>query len=217
MYRFNMMQLFELKIEKIVSISVSLCCYGCSIYMMIFLFCKYYDNEDSSKVEMKRFHDSPSDRYPSFTFCFNANGGKLFKDEILRREFGLTQKEYYEKLTGVRDATNSDISTNTFNRVIIKIEDILEKFYAEDSSFKRYITWDFTLKQIRNSPLHPSYQDPTINCFTYNTNYSKVVSLRQISVSFNITKFQNLFPDSGKLYIIAHYPGQLIRNIRKFM
>ena len=212
-----MKQSLELRKDNLVSIALSLCCYGCSIYMMVFLFCKYYDNEDSSTVEMKRFHDSPSGRYPSFSFCIHAKGGKLYKDEILRNEIGLTQEEYYQQLTGGGNATHSELTKNKFDKVINKIDDILESFMAEDSSFRKYDQWDFTLKEIQNSPLHPSYQDPTINCFTYNTEYSKSVSLRQITIKFNITKFRNLFPGSGKLYIIAHYPGQLIRNIRKYM
>ena len=42
---------------------------------------------------MKQFHDSPSGRYPSFTFYIKAKRGKLFKEKILQNEFGLTQKE----------------------------------------------------------------------------------------------------------------------------
>ena len=87
-----MKQLFELRKDKIMSLSLSLCCYGCSIYMMFFLFCTYFDNKDSSQVEMKQYHDSPSGRYPSFTFCIKAKGGKLFNGEIIQNDFGLTQK-----------------------------------------------------------------------------------------------------------------------------
>ena len=212
-----MKALFEFRIDKIVSILLSLCCYGGSIYMMIFLFCKYYDNEDSSIVEMKQYHDSPSGRYPSFTFCIYAEGGELFNDDILQTEFGMTQKEYYRKLIGGHDATNSELTKMIFDRAIIKIDYFLVEFKAEDSFFQKYNRWDFTMTQIQNSPLQPSYRDPTLNCFTYNTEYSKSVSLREISIKFNITKFQNMFPLDGKLYIIAHYPGQLMRNIRKYM
>ena len=184
---------------------------------MIFLFCKYYDNEDSSIVEMKQYHDSPSGRYPSFTFCLYAKDGELFKGDILRTEFGITQKQYYQQLIGVRDATNSDLTKMIFDRAMTKIDDFLVGFKAENSYFQKYNRWDFSMTQIQNSPLQPSYRDPTINCFTYNTEYSQSVSLREISVKFNITKFQNMFPLDGKLYIIAHYPGQLMRNIRKYM
>ena len=93
MHRVDMKQFFELRIDKIISMSISLCCYGCSVYIMFFLFCKYLDNKDSSQVEMKQYHDLPSGRYPSFTLCIKAKRGKLFNGEILQNDFGLTQKE----------------------------------------------------------------------------------------------------------------------------
>ena len=216
MYGMNMKKLFGLKIEKIVSISYSLCCYGCSIYMMGFLFCKYYDNEDSSKVEMKQFHDSPSGRYPSFTFCLSAEDGNLFKAQVLQNEFGMTQEEYYQQLTGGLDAASTDLTPEKFNRVITEIDDFLVEFEAEDSSFQMYNEWKAALNLIQSSPFHSSYQDPTTNCFTYNTEYSESVSLRQIDAKLNITKIQLQF-HKLKLYIMVHYPGQLIRNIRNYV
>ena len=212
----DLKQVFRLNIDKIVSMSLSLCCYGSSIYMIFFLFSKYYDNEDSSKVEMKQFHDSPSVRYPSFTFCFSAEDGKLFKAEVLQNEFGMTQEEYYQQLTGGLDAANTDLTTTKFNRVMAKIDDFLEEFDAEDSSFQNYNKWNITMNKIQSAPLHSSYQDPTINCFTYNTEYNESVSLRQIDVKLNITKIQLQFRHL-KLYIMVHYPGQLIRNIRNYV
>ena len=184
---------------------------------MFFLFSKYYENDDSSQVEMKQYHASPSGRYPSFTFCIKAKDGKLFKDEILRNDFGLTQNEYYQQLTRGLDATNSVVTKVNFDQVITKIDDFMEEFLAEDSSFKEYNQWNPTMKQIQKSPLWRSYQDPLVNCFTYDTEYNSSVSLRQIEVKFNITKFQKLYRNSGRLYILAHYPGQLIRNIKNYI
>ena len=183
---------------------------------MFFFFCKYFDNKDSSQVEMKQYHDSPTGRYPSFTFCVSAKDGKLFKAEVLQNEFRMTQEEYYQQLTGGLDAANADITTNEFNRVITKIDDFLEEFEAEDSSFQVYNQWNAALNPAQSSLFHSSYQDPTINCFTYNTEYSKSVSLRQIDAKLNITKIQLQF-HKLKLYIMVHYPGQLIRNIRNYV
>ena len=153
---------------------------------------------------MKQFHESPSGRYPSFTFCVSAKDGKLFKAEVLQNEFGMTQEEYYQQLTGGLDAANMDLTTNKFNRVITKIDDFLEEFDAEDSSFQNYNEWNITMNPIQSSPFHSSYEDPTINCFTYNTEYNESVSLRQIDVKLNITKIRLQFRHL-KLYIMVHY------------
>ena len=213
----NMKQLFENNMDKIVSVISSLCWYGCSIYMMIFLFCKYYDNECSSKVEMKQYHDSPSGRYPSFTFCILANNGTHFRDEILQNKFGMTQKEYYQHLTGIRDPMNPELTKHSLSEVITKIEDFLHEFYAEDLLRKQYNKWDFTINQAQDSPFRLSYQDLELKCYTYNTEYSNSVSLRQILVKFNITKFRNLYGSSGMMFSMAHYPGQVTRNLRNYI
>ena len=115
-------------------------------------------------------------------------------------------------MTGVRDATKSDTSKNTIDRVMIKIDDFMEKFDAEDSSFEDYNEWSFTMNPIQRSPFHTSYRDPTVNCFTYNTEYNQFVSLRQIEVQLNITKFQRLsifrstlFVSDQNRFVIFHH------------
>ena len=100
---------------------------------------------------------------------------------------------------------------------MIEIDDFMENFDAEDSLFKKYNEWSFTMNPTQKYPLYASSQDPTVTCFTYNTKYNNFVSLPQIEVKLNITKFQHLFGGSGDLYILAHYPGQLIRNIRRYV
>ena len=69
-------------IIKIASVILPICCYGGTIYMVAILFCKYQSNLDSSQTSMKRFNESPVGKYPSFTFCINAEEGKLFNNEI---------------------------------------------------------------------------------------------------------------------------------------
>lgn len=175
--------------------------------MIAILFCKYVDNHDSSQVTMKKFNGSPEGRYPSFTFCILASNGKLFREDILQNDFGLIQEAYYRQLTGERDAKKLELSKGEFDKVAIKIDDFLEEFTAEDSSYQAYNTWTIITINVTGSPFRPSYQDPNTNCVTYDTKYSSSVSLRSVTARFNITKFKHLFIDSGKVRILAHYPG----------
>ena len=71
--------IFQLKLEKIVSFSLSLCCYAGCIFMVAVLFGEYNENQDSSSVTMKQFNNAPGGRYPSFTFFIYANDGKLLR------------------------------------------------------------------------------------------------------------------------------------------
>ena len=205
------------QIDKIVSILSSLCCYGGCIYMMVILFCQYNDNRDSSQASMKRFNESPSGRYPSFTFCIYAKAGKLFKEEILLKKFGLSKEAYYQIIAGERNATNLDFSKIKFDEIVTRIEEFLEVLEAEDNSYITYNEWSPSMKNTMGSPLRQGYHDPTTNCFTYDTPYNRSISLNTLKIKFNITKFQHLFENSGKIYIQAHHPGLLIRNMKMFL
>ena len=104
-----------------------------------------------------------------------------------------------------------------FCKVVTKIDDFLDTFEIEDSSYQKYKRWNSTMKNTTRSPFHPSYLDPITNCFTYSTTYSSSISLRTLEVIFDIAEFQNLFINSGEIRILAHYPGQLVRNMRKHL
>ena len=202
---------------KIASVILSLCCYGGAIYMVVILFCQYQSNLDSSQSSMKRFNESPPGRYPSFTFCIYAQEGKLFKNDVLQTEYGLSQTDYYDLLSGGKNDTNLILSQIAYNEVVTGIDEFLEQFEVEDDTYQAYREWTPSMKDTSALPLHQSYHDPTTNCFTYDTEYNKTVSLNALKVKFNITKFQQLFDKSGKMYIQAHYPGLMIRDMKTYL
>ena len=201
---------------KVPALILSLFCYGGAIYMVTILFCQYQSNLDSSQSSMKRFNGSPIGRYPSFTFCIYAKKGKLFKNEKLQREYGLSKTDYYDLLAGDIKDTNLILSQIAYNEVVTGIDEFLEEFEVEDDTYQAYREWT-PMKSTSALPLHQSYHDPTTNCFTYDTEYNKNVSLNALVVKFNITKFEQLFDQSGKIYIQAHYPGLMIRDMKTYL
>ena len=182
--------IFQLKLEKIVSFSLSLCCYAGCIFMVAVLFGEYNENQDSSSVTMKQFNNAPGGRNPSFTFCIYANDGKLFKDKLLQNDYDMSQKAYYQQLTGDRDAANTRLKNTEMDKVIIALDDILQEFEVGDFSFQKYNKWTPTMAPNTPPPLRQSYRDPGNNCFTYDTLDSRSVSLRKLQVKLNITKLQ---------------------------
>ena len=205
------------QINRFFSIISSICCYAGAIYMIVILFCQYNDNRDSSQASMKRFNESPTGRYPSLTFCIYAKNGKMFKEEVLKKVLGLRKDAYYQLLTGDRNLSNLDLTQIKFNDMMFGIEDFLEEVVVEDNSYQTYNHWSPRMKDMAGPALHQRYQDPRTNCFTYNTEYSQSVSLNSMKIKFNITKFQHLLDHAGKIYILAHYPGVLIRDMKMFL
>ena len=201
----------------IAHVILPICCYGGTIYMMAILFYNYQSNLDSSQASMKQFNQSPTGRYPSFTFCVYEKTRKLFKNEILQRDYRLGYNDYYESLSGDINDKNMIISQIEFDKVITGMDEFVEEFEAEDYSDQAYNAWTPSVRDTVAFPFHDSYQDPTTNCFTYNTEYNKSVSLRALSMRFNITKFQNFFGQSGRMYIKAHHPSLMIRDVKTFL
>ena len=136
----------HLSSNNIISIISKIGCYGGTIYMIAFLFSQYNKNLDSSQASLKPFNESPTGGYPSFTVCIFAKKGRLIKDEVLQRDFGISKKVYYKLLTGDLDTTNSNITKIKFNDVILGIDEFLKKFGARDNSHIKYNQWNFKNK-----------------------------------------------------------------------
>lgn len=166
---------------------------------------------------MKHHNQFTTGRHPSFTFCIYAGEGKLFKDEKLRREYGLSKRAYYDLLSGEVNDKNLIAAKIEFNKEVPGIDDVLEEFEVENDAYQSYNEWNPSMKNISKLFLDSSYQDPTTNCFTYNTQFDNTVSLHALKIKFNTTKFQRLFDQAGKLYVLAHYPGIMIRDMRTFL
>ena len=207
----------SLKLDCIISIISKIFCYGGTIYMIAILFSQYNKNLDSSQASLKRFNEFPTGKYPSFTVCIYAKKGKLIKDEVLQKQFGLSKKVYYKWLKGDRNITNSNITKIPFDSVIFGVDEFFKSFGARDHSHLIYNQWNVKDKNSTEFPLSRSYQDPTTNCFEYETEHNSSVSLSSILIELDIKKLEDLIGESAKLYIHAHYPGQLIRNTKTYL
>ena len=207
----------NLKLDSIISTISKIFCYGGTIYMMAILFSQYNKNLDSSQASLKGFNELPTGRYPSFTVCIYAKKGKLLKDEVLQKRFGISKKVYYNLLKGDLDTTNSNFTKIPFGDVIFGVQDFFKMFGARDYSHLTYNLWKVKDKNATEFPLSWSYQDPTTNCFTYETENNSTVSLSSILFELDIKKLEDLVGESAKLYIHAHYPGQLIRNTKTYL
>ena len=207
----------NVKLDSIISIISKIFCYGGTIYMIAILFSQYHKNLDSSQASLKRFNEFPTGKYPSFTVCIYAKKGKLIKDEVLTKKFGLKRTVYYKLLTGDGNRTNLHIPKIPFDTVIFGVDDFLKYFGARDDSHLTYNQWNVKDENTEGFPLNRSYQDPTTNCFTYETEHNSTVSLSSILIEFDIKKVEKLVGKSAKLYIHAHYPGQLIRNTKTYL
>lgn len=205
--------------EKIFSLISAIVCYGATLYMMIILYIKYRENLDSSQLSMKEFNKSPTGRYPSFTFCIYGEDGVLFDEEKLNQKYGVRRKDFYDFLSGEKEIANLTKVDIDFDDIILGIDGILNQFAVEDETYEKYNEWD-TSMGVEKIPLIPfisKYRDPTTNCFDYSTPFDPNISLNALKVKFNITKFIDIFSKEARMYFQAHYPGQMIRDMKTYL
>ena len=89
------------KYERYIFQIFRIVCIAIAIWMSIDLTMRYLENEDKASVTYKKFHDSPRDRYPTYTLCFQSlKRSSFYNETYLKHEFNLTKFEYQSILSG---------------------------------------------------------------------------------------------------------------------
>ena len=97
---------------------------------------RYYDNLDVTAISYKTFQSSPSDKFPTYTICFNdvvlqgIPSGALYDSDYMVKTFGISGKDYSLILRGIVPELNV---TNPKNRTYPKdIKDINHRLTTLD-------------------------------------------------------------------------------------
>ena len=75
-------------------------CFFLTTYMANTQFIRWYQNEDTSLIEFKRFNLSPNDGYPSISICFTGHEFYWYNDDSIFRAYGVTAATYEKMLKG---------------------------------------------------------------------------------------------------------------------
>lgn len=204
--------------EKIISFILAVICCGAALYMMIILYIKYAENLDSSQLSMKEFNQSPTGRYPTFTFCIYGEDGVMFNGRRLGQKYGVSKKDFYDFLSGEKEIDNLTQANIDFDEIILGVDNILSEFSVEDDVYMKYNEWDSSI-DVKKIPLISKYHDPTTNCYDYTTPFDPSITLNTLKLKFNITKVLEIFEpfEELKMYFQAHYPGQMVRNMQTYL
>ena len=133
------------KVQKIVSFIIATICYSATLYIMLILYIKYAENLDSSQLSMKEFNESPTGRYPSFTFCIYGEDGVMFDGKKLEKRYGVGKKEFYDFLSGEKEIANLSYVDIDFDDIILGMDEILHEFSVEDDNYEEYNEWDASM------------------------------------------------------------------------
>ena len=204
-----------------------ICCFFLAGYMIVQQTLRYFENEDSTTIHYKKFNESPSDLYPTFSICFEDKFNGAYNRTELSNTLGITRSKYVKLLLGkhspdinVTDvATNATMTKNALNvdvrNVSLQFHDIFQDFKSEalnnsQDFIRRYQKGD------RDAPFYVSYQDPARICFTRKRTFEKgiVFKVDQLWTS-KIRIMKKLFSMLAVQKIYLHHPGQLMRSFGK--
>ena len=168
------------------------CIVGAS-FMIYFSFAKFFRNESVSAVDLKEFHETDQDLYPSVSICFKSFSGGIF----VERDGIPSKKDMYRMMSG-KKTMDSGLSNASYEDVTIKLEDFLRYAYLklDRETASQLISINETFKTTGYS---------LMKCFTHNIEF---VEGHKIS-SFTFA----LKPLGGLgLQVKIHHRGQLLRT-----
>ena len=137
----------ERKYEKYALNLFRLICILLVIWMSVTQILKYLANEDKASVSYKKFHDSPIDRYPTYTICFsiknnNWGSGNFYNNTYLTDEHNLTNFDYLNILWGdnlfrtqgknqvVKSYNDTDVSKIDFEKAAKHPIDVMSDYFV---------------------------------------------------------------------------------------
>ena len=192
----------------------------------------YLENKDTSTISYKRFNQGPSDEYPTFSICLK--GPELYwkHEKMIFSRFGATSAQYIQILEGGGIKYDYNETSGLYENVLIGTESSstidFDQFSLDPNSVITGV--DFVTQQdnhsehygtgsegrrLLNIPFYVGYQSPDEVCFTRNSSFK----LELIRVHDLISLDRSLLDPGNHLHldfrIIIHYPGQLLRSIRK--
>lgn len=206
-------------IAKLARITYAVCCCVGTICSIVLVLTKYFLNEDQSVIFLKSFDKSSRIIYPDITICFRAENDGLYQNQYVLSKIGLNGTQYRDALMGNNPNLNSTSFTKlSFDEATMNLQNYLTKCRVLDFSNNNIIS--FTHENFyseantssKSEPIFTSYQDPTLICYTHQSDLDINGTVNFIDFHFNLTKLRTF--EGGILYIFVHYKNQLIRHMK---
>ena len=179
------------------------------------------ENHDSSFVGYKTFHETPIDRYPTFSICLWSDLGPGLKhifNEDMKNKIGLSAREYQQLLKGtdmVRNQSGTiisflNVSHVDYNQFTLTLDSLLYAFEFETYDAKLNGSIQKYKESMETIPLYLSYTDPDTLCFTRKSKFESKIIRTKDWLSLDLKYLKSIF---GDLHIYIHHPGQLTRSL----
>ena len=208
----------------------------CLLLRMIFKeVLRYRKNDDASSIAFKKFNESPQDKYPTFTLCFQGNRvdakwrETIYNNKLLAAS-GNTPSKYWKMITGNKNATKEEIrNLPDFSSITIKLRSMIKEFSTIDDNNRAINEWRLrnntfsspsksnpliALTDSSEWPFYITYQSPDKVCFSRKVAFEQNVIKLYDRVTLASAMLDKL-SGQGLVFLYVHYEGHMIRNFGK--
>ena len=212
-------------------VTFTLVCFLLAAYMTITQIVRYLENRDASSISYKQFSQTPRDRYPTFSICFQGAELYWYYDTLIFKDFGITPAQYEPILKGeIGFKYEYEYTTRLYRKVPIDIRNVSnigfqQQLYLNLSDI--LVGLEFVTKEAKNTirygngekgkliqqlPFYIGYQTSDTICFTRKSNDDFRLVRVHDWLSLKTSVMENGMYDDVELQIFVHYPGQLLRS-----
>ena len=190
---------------------------------------RFWDNNDTSSVAIKRFNKSNDEniKFPTFSICFQG-GYVMYSSKEFQKDSGTTAKNFKTKIRKYRSFLEGFIPYNhnamkrfsSLSSLAIKLKGLVRKFDILNENSIKINRWNNSMHNT-NLPFVASYQTTRLICFTLEDKLSSQIGKTGDLITFQRSALKKLeWRDSknrnaGWIYLYMHAQGQLIRNLDK--
>ena len=194
---------------------------------------RFLENQDTPTIDFKLFNDSPDDKYPVFSICFEGaelrwyNHASIFESfevvpneysKILKGEEGI--KYEYDYNTRLYKKISIDIrngSLEDFDQLSLRISDVLTglEYVNKQDDLSVHFGNGMIGNQSNEIPFRVGYTTPDMICFTRKQKEHLETSRVYDLIAFNLSVFDNVEYRNVNFQVFIHYPGQLLRAFHK--
>ena len=205
-------------------------CFLLTVFMSVSFVNRYMENENSTRIIYKKFHETFEDKYPTYSVCFKGTSFHWLNGLNIYNAFELRAEQYEMMLKGnlaLRYEYDSSLklfrkmptlmvngSNVRFDEFHVKISDFLleANFTTLDQNHSRF--FKRTGKHIEHAPpFNINYQTPEMICFARQSTFIPNLIRMEDLLVLSRKLIQNVMYANTELQIFIHYPGQLIRSL----
>ena len=191
---------------------------------------RYIENENSTAIIYKKFHEKYEDKYPTYSVCFKGTNFHWFNGLNIYNAFELRVEQYEMMLKGnlaFRYEYDSSLklfrkmptlirngSNVRFNEFHVKISDFLleANFKTLEENHSRFFGREG--KHFGDDPpFNINYQTPEMICFARHSTFVQNLIRMEDLLILNRNLIKNVMYANAELQIFIHYPGQLIQSL----